>query len=319
MESARFSIRRGLCLLALLTALPAAGQQRVTLVVGTATAGGGFEVYGEVLAATVAGSDTSLTVLPRRTAGSVENIELLAAGAIDMALVQGETAHQALTANPGTNTPLRIVAAMHPTAGMFVVRVGSSYRRIEDLRGQAVAFGARGSGLVALARYVLDGMGLDMDRDFIPVLLDRAGDGPVMLSDGRVAALWGGGSGWPVFTAAMTAPGGGRFLAPDRDQIVRIRERHPFLQAQTLPADSFPGQPVAVESVGSWSFILARQDLPEHLVRRFCLALHAGQADFAAGLPQAKDTTAANTATVAPREFLHPGTRRCVDELGLLR
>jgi TRAP transporter TAXI family solute receptor len=319
MESARFSIRRGLCLMALLAALPVAGQQRAELVLGTATAGGGFEVYGEALAAAIAATDVSLAVRPRGTAGSVENVELLAAAAIDMALVQGETAHQALTTNAGKGTSLRIVAAMYPTAGMFVVRADSPYRRIEDLRGQPVAFGARGSGLVALARYVLDGMGLDMDRDFVPVLLDRAGDGPALLREGRVAALWGGGSGWPVFAAAMKAPGGGRFLAPDRRQIAGIRQRHPFLQAQTLPADSFPGQPAAVESVGSWSFILARPDLPEEVVHRFCRALHAGQARLAASLPQASDTTATNTAAAAPPEFLHPGTRRCLEELGLLR
>ena len=55
---------------------------------------------------------------------------------------------------------LRILAAMYSTAGMFVVRADSPARTIEDLRGRPVAFGAKGSGLVILARYVLDGLGL---------------------------------------------------------------------------------------------------------------------------------------------------------------
>jgi hypothetical protein len=54
-------------------------------------------------------------------------------------------------------------------------------RAIEDLRGKPVAFGAQGSGLVILARYVLDGLGLDRDRDFKAVFLERAGDGPAMV------------------------------------------------------------------------------------------------------------------------------------------
>src|SRR5260370_21589295 len=97
---------------------------------------------------------------------------------------------------------------MSSTPGMFVVRADSPARTIEDLKGRPVAFGARGSGLVLLARYVLDGLGLDQERDFQAVYLDRAGDGPAMVQDRRVAALWGGRVGWPGFTALCEAPRG---------------------------------------------------------------------------------------------------------------
>jgi hypothetical protein len=49
-----------------------------------------------------------------------------------------------------------------------------SNERVAGLKGQAVAFGARGSGLPILARYVLDGRGLDQERDFKAVFLDQA-------------------------------------------------------------------------------------------------------------------------------------------------
>ena len=128
--------------------------------------------------------------------------------------MQGEVAHEALTGIGRPPADLRILAAMYPTPGMFVVRADSPVRTIEDLRGKPVAFGARGSGLVILARYVLDGLGLDQERDFQAVYLDRAGDGPAMVLDGRVAALWGGGIGWPGFATVGRAPGGARFSRP---------------------------------------------------------------------------------------------------------
>ena len=315
----RASAWRRFWLLAILAALPALAQQRIDLVLGTATAGGGFEVYGKALAQTVTAVDPQLVVEPRNTAGSVENLALLKSGALDLGLVQGEAAHQAFTASAAETSPLRIVAAMYPTAGMFVVRADSLYRSIDDLRGKPVVFGARGSGLVLLARHVLDGIGLDMEKDFVPVLLERAGDGPALLRDGRVAALWGGGRGWPVFAAVMAAPGGGRFIAPNREQIDRIRARHPSLQLQTLAPDSFPGQSGAIESVGSWSFILARRSLSDDKAYRFCRALHLGAARFSERLPQARDTTIANTVAALPgREWLHPGARRCLAEQGIL-
>src|SRR6202008_4645638 len=158
--------------------------------------------------------------------------------------------------------------AMYPSPGMFVVRADSPYRTIDDLRGKPVAFGAQGSGLVILARYVLDGLGLDRDRDFKAVFLERAGDGPAMVLDGRVAALWGGGLGWPGFAAVANAPGGARFIAPDAAEAARIRAQPAFLKAMTVPAGSYPGQDAAIQSVGSWSFILARPTLAEDTAYR---------------------------------------------------
>jgi TRAP transporter TAXI family solute receptor len=287
---------------------------------GTATPGGGFPVYGEAVADTINQVDPTLEVRTRNTKGSTENVPLLEAGQLDLALVQGEVAHEALTGIGRAPADLRILAAMYSTPGMFVVRADSPSRTIEDLKGRPVAFGARGSGLIILARYVLDGLGLDRDRDFQAVLLDAAGDGPTMVMDGRVAALWGGGIGWPGFTAVARGPAGARFLVPDLDGIHRIQRKHPFLKLMTVPAGSYPGQTAELHSVGSWSFIMARPGLSDDVAYRLARALHRGESALGARLPQARETTAANTvAAVASPELLHPGVRRYLTELGLLR
>ena len=114
-------------------------------------------------------------------------------------------------------------------------------------------------------------------------------------------------------------PGGGRFIAPDSGQIDRIRARFPFLQVQTLPAASYSGQSQAIKSVGSWSFILARKDLSEVLVYRFCRALFRDQAQVDTRLPLVRETTMENTVAALPRrELLHPGAARYLQERGLL-
>jgi TRAP transporter TAXI family solute receptor len=209
---------------------------------------------------------------------------------------------------------------MYSTPGMFAVRGDSRYMTIQDLAGQPVAFGAKGSGLVILARYVLDGLGLDQNRDFQAVFLDRAGDGPAMVLDGRVAALWGGGIGWPGFIAVARGPAGARFLVPDLDGIRRIQAKHAFLKMMMVPAGSYPGQSGDLVSVGSWSFIMTRRDLPDDVAYRLARALHRGEAPLGARLAQARETTAANTVVAAPRpELIRAGARRYLAELGLLR
>ena len=295
---------------------PVTSRTRVSL--GTATPGGGFPVYGDAVAAVVNEMDDSLHVETRNTKGSTENVPLLEANQLDIALVQGEVVHEALNGIGRPPANLRVLSAMYSTAGMFVVRADSPHHTVDDLRRKPTAFGARGSGLVILARYVLDGLGLDQQHDFEPVYLDRAGDGPAMVLDGRVAALWGGGIGWPGFVAVARAPAGARFITPDADGIRRIQSKHPFLTTLTVPAGSYPGQDSPIVSVGSWSFIMARPTLPDDVVYRLARALHRGEAALAARLPQAAETTAANTvAAVTSRDLIHPGARRYLHEIGL--
>jgi TRAP transporter TAXI family solute receptor len=279
---------------------------------GTATPGGGFPLYGGAVAAVITAEDPTLDVQPTHTKGSTENVPLLEAGTLDIALVQGEVA---LDAPPS----LRVLAAMYPSPGMFVVRADSPCRTIDDLRGKPVAFGAKGSGLVILAKHVLDGLGLDRDRDFQAIFLDRAGDGPAMVLDGRAAALWGAGIGWPGFTTMANAAGGARFIAPDRDGIARILAKHAFLRPLVVPAGAYPGIDAPLPSVGSWSFIMTRPTLPDDVAYRLARALHRGEGRLARALDQARDTTAANTASAAAPERLHPGVARYLREIGALR
>ncbi|HXW24159.1 MAG TPA: TAXI family TRAP transporter solute-binding subunit [Xanthobacteraceae bacterium] len=295
-------------------------EHKTPVVLGTATPGGGFPLYGEAVTAVVNEIDASLALEPRNTKGSTENIPLLEAGKLDIALVTGEPAYEAFAGIGRARTDLKILAAMYSTPGMFVLRADNPARSIGDLAGKPVAFGARGSGLVILARYVLDGIGLDPDKDFRAVYLDHAGDGPPMVLDGRVAALWGGGLGWPGFAAVAAAPGGARFIAPDAGEQARIRAKHAFLKEMTVPANSYAGQAAPIVSVGSWSFILARPALAEDVAYRLARALHRGEAALGRRLAQARETTAANTAAAAPRlDLIHPGVLRYLREIGVIR
>ena len=141
-----------------------------------------------------------------------------------------------------------------------------------------------------------------------------------MVLDGRAAALWGGGSGWPGFTTMAQAPGGARFIAPTPDEIAQIRAKHSFLKALTIPAGSYPTQDQPIASVGSWSFVLARPTLDDEVAYRLARALHRGESDLGQKLAQARETTAANTATAAPNAaMIHPGVAKYLREIGALR
>ncbi|MEY9700943.1 TRAP transporter TAXI family solute receptor [Bradyrhizobium diazoefficiens] len=248
----RFAI---ILLAAALLLSPAAAQTggtaipTTTLSLGTATPGGGFPLYGNAFAEVMNAADPQITIAPRNTKGSNENIPLLEKGELDLALVAGEPAYEAFAGIGRAKVRLKILTAIYSNPGMFVVRADSPYKTIRDLVGQPVAFGAKGSGLPILARYVLDGLGLRQDEDFKAVYLDRAGDGPAMVEDGRVAALWGAGIGWPGFAAVASSASGARFIAPSAEEIARIRAKHSFLKPMIVPAGSYPKQAEPIASL----------------------------------------------------------------------
>src|SRR4051794_14214994 len=178
-----------------------AAQQ--VLVLGTATPGGGFPVFGAAFSEMVNAQEPALRIETRNTKGSTDNVPMLEAGQLDLGLVAGELASAAL-AKPGT--PLRIVAAMYSSPGLFVVKGDSPYRAIADLKGKPVVLGTQGSGLTVLGQTIVDSLGIPVQV----IKLEKAADGPVMLMDGRAEAVFGAGVGWPAF--ATLAKEGARFI-----------------------------------------------------------------------------------------------------------
>jgi TRAP transporter TAXI family solute receptor len=283
----------------------------VVLILGTATPGGGFPLYGAAFAEMVNAQEPRVRIEPRNTKGSTENVPLLEEGKVDLALVAGEIASAAL-AKPDTR--LRIVAAMYSSPGMLMVRGDSPYRSLSDLRGKTVVMGTQASGVTALGRTVLESLSIPVN----PIFLEKAADGPPMLTDGRADGLWGAGVGWPAFAAL--AKQGGRFIGPSPEEIKQILAKNPALQAVTLPAKSYAGQDAPLPSVGSWSYVLATDKLKDDTAFLLARAVHRAEGPLAARLEQARETTMVNTVAAAPRpELLHPGVRRYLREAKLDR
>lgn len=296
---------------------PRSARTRLTL--GTSPLGGGFTPFGDAFAATVMERDPGLAIEPVYTKGSTENIPLLEAGRLDLGLAGGEPTHEALTGLGRTPARIKIIAPMYPSAGMFVTPGASRARTIADLKGRPVIFGAAGSGLVVLARYVLAGLGLDMDKDFRPILLERDDLALPMLLDGRAAGLWGGGVAWPAFSALAHSPGGARFIVPDDRESAAILARFPFLKRLTVAPHTYAGQEQAIVSIGSWSVVLARAAMDDAIAYRLAKAVHEGEASMAARVASGRETRSINTWVAAARPAdIHPGVLRYLHDAGLV-
>lgn len=302
----------GLVLASLLIANPSLRAEPTQITLATATKGGGFKLYGSNAAAVINEVAPLLNIVAKNTKGSLENIGLLETGQFDLGLVQGVAAYEAFAGIGQKPANMKVIAAIYSSPGMFVVKADHPARSVEDLVGKPIAWGTKTSGLTLMARYIMDGLGLDRDTSFEPRFLKRAGDGPPLVLGGEVAAFWGAGIGWPGFKRVMAA--GGRFIGFTEEQVQKVTAKHTFLKSMVVPAGSYEGQSDPVQAIGVWSFLMARADLPDEIAYKLAKALDDGVEKLSSRLTQARETTPENTRSAAERSQIHPGALRYLDE-----
>jgi TRAP transporter TAXI family solute receptor len=287
---------------------------------GTSGEGGGFIVYAGAFVDAIKWANPSIGIKPVPTRGSVENVPLLQEGKLDIGLVFGEVAQELFNPREGVPTKLKVICTVYASPGMFVVRADTRHRTIDDLKGRPVVWNAKGAALALQARYVLDALDLDPDKDFEAIYTERMTDGPAMLLEGRASALWGSGNRWPGFVKVASDPRGARFITPDDKQIDRIVAKHNFMRRIAVPPGRYPGQSDPLLTVGSWSYVLARPYLDDSVGYALAAALH--KAEKAGGLfgGQIAESTVKNTLASLPRpDALQGGVELYYREIGAIK
>src|SRR5262249_17497233 len=100
-------------------------------------------------------------------------------------------------------------------------------------------------------------------------------------------------------------------------ELAQIRAKHSFLKALTIPANSYPGQTAPISSVGSGSYILGRNSLPDDVAYHLARTLHSVEGELCKKLPQACEPTAATTVAAAPdMAMIHRGVIKYLKEMG---
>ncbi|TAJ24345.1 MAG: TAXI family TRAP transporter solute-binding subunit, partial [Reyranella sp.] len=161
-------------------ALPGRGvaADPAKLRIGTGAEGAAFLLYGTALVDGLKSTGFGLDIANKPTRGTLENVPLLEKGELDIGFVSGEVTHELLAGVGRPPSRMKIISVMYPTAGMFAVRADSSFRSIADLRDRPVVWNSRGSGLAVQGRYIMDGLGLDPEKDFEPIYTERLSEGP---------------------------------------------------------------------------------------------------------------------------------------------
>ena len=123
------------------------------IVMATGEAGGAYATFGEAYRRRLAAFDVEVVL--KETAGSAESLELLRAGEVDVAFVQGGVATDA-----DREVAESLGSLFYEPLWIFL-REGPEVVRLTDLAGLRVAIGPEGSGTRAVASELLARNGVD--------------------------------------------------------------------------------------------------------------------------------------------------------------
>ncbi|HAB14201.1 MAG TPA: hypothetical protein DCE47_21165 [Planctomycetaceae bacterium] len=278
------------------TSLPS----RVTLATGPE--GGRYEQFMLQLGREL--EQRGVTVTQRRTAGSLEHLELLRSGQVDLALYQANPVQESTGSdrqeNAGSNR-VAFVANVYSEVAHLLVRSDAGISTPADLAGRRVSLAPEESGDHGMARMLLDHFGIataDVKAEFIDYLeLEDRFEARTLDAAFIVVGLDA-----PVLQS-LVGSGRCRLLSiPHRDALLR---RQPLIAGGTVPSGYFgvspsPRPEQQVETVSVHAQLLTGQEISGVLVKAVTEIvldpgfqkthrlgeLLAGQAEFARQQPE---------------------------------
>ena len=312
------SLWSSILLLAVLTSPGCApGDRPDVLALATAGTGGVYYVLGGSIAELWSRELPERDFVAEVTGGSVENLNLLLGGDVQVAFSMGTSAHEAFygTGSFSEREPRQVLAltTLYPNLLHLVTVEGTGVEGLADLAGRRVSVGAPGSGTEVAARTLLEGNGIGYD-DFQPQRLNF-NETASALRDGNIDAGFVS-AGPPTSAIVDLATARSVRLVPiGVAEVENAAVLDPTVTGDFFLPGTYPGQEFEVETLSTPNLLVVHTDMSEELVYDLIQSLFAVQAELAGVHPAARHISAEYTLGASPIP-LHPGSVRYFVEAG---
>ena len=239
------------------------------LTIGTADSGGTMYPVGSAIADVL--STDQLRINVGASTGSVMNIQNLADGQVDLALVSGDAAYTASHDPNGNGSELRAIAAVFTSVSNWVAPVSTGASYIHDLKGMRIGVGPENSTTELAALATIQVLGLDKSN----TTLDNCGlgAGTEQVIGGKLDAIHGF-SGIPIQGLThLTDQISCRVLSYTQEELDTILARHPIYTPAVIPAGTYAGQEEDIQTFGVKALLCVNSSMDEELVRSLTQAL----------------------------------------------
>lgn len=296
------------------TAASAASDKLETKFVTIATGGasGPYNIIGTSLAEIYA-KTFGVNAKTQTTGASVENVNLLTQGKVDMVLALSDVVTNAVEGTEDFKEPItniQQVAVLYPNVIQIVASEKSGIKNIEDLKGKRIAVGDQGSGTEVNARTLLEGFGITYDD----IKVDYLGfaDAADAMKAGKIEAAFFS-SGLPNSSLLELEQGIKlQLVTINQDKLKQIIENKPYFKTFEIPAGTY-GNDAAIPTTAVMNALLIRSDISEEDGYKLTKALFENLDGLKNAHQAANDINleTAQEGMVAP---IHPGAKKYYEE-----
>lgn len=265
------------------SAAGSAAKQSLTL--GTGGTTGTYYAVGGVMS-TVLGDKLSLSSLTVTSTGaSKANIQLIADGEADLAIVQNDVMYYANTGTDlfeaeGKYDSFSAVCGMYDET-VQLITTNANIKSVEDLKGKTVCVGDAGSGTEFNAKQVLDVYGLSFDD--IKVVNASFGDSTDSLKDGKIDAAFIVAGAPTTAVVDLSTSADVYIINIDDEHSSKLMEDYPFYTKTTIPAGTYDGQEEDAQTVSVRATLIASNELSEDVVYELVKAMFDNKDALIAG------------------------------------
>jgi TRAP transporter TAXI family solute receptor len=255
------------------------------------------------------------------TAGSVYNLNTIAAGELDMGVVQSDWQYHAYRGSSrfeekGPNKDLRAVFSVHPEPFTVVARADSGIKHFEDLKGKRVNIGNPGSGQRGTMEVVMKAYGWTK-KSFKLASELKSVEQAKALCDNKIDAI--------VFTVGH--PSGSiqeavtscnSVLVPvTGKKIDKLVKKNDYYRTATIPGGMYRGNPNDVQTFGVGATFVSSAKVPEDVIYNVVKAVFENFDDFKKLHPAFKVLKKEEMIKDGLSAPLHNGAKKYYKEAGL--
>lgn len=258
------------------------GRSSRFLSLGTAGTGGIYYPLGGAIASRLSIIDSAHRYTAEVTGGSVENVNRVVAGEMDLGFSMATTVYEAYHGGTDFDAPLaslRIAAPLYANVAHVLVSGRSGLRSVSEFAGRRVSVGAPGSGTEQLARHVLEAH--DVSYDDIAVRYLSFRESADALKDGAIdAAIIS--VGYPAAAVLeATTTGDTRLLSIDSATRDRLVEQYPYYAHGSIPQGTYPAAAEDIPTIAVMNWLVTTESLDASVVRHLLDILRDQRAELA--------------------------------------
>jgi len=255
-------------LAALASAAPASAQNR-TLSIVTGGTGGVYYPLGGGLANVLSKQVPGLQATAEVTGGSVDNLKLIGTGKADVAFTMADASLDAARGEDkfkGNKVDHRALAVLYPNRMHVVTIEATGIKTMADLKGKRVSTGSPGSATEVMAFRVLEGAGLDKDKDIRRERLGAA-ESTNAIKDRKIEAyFWVGGLPTAAVTDLGATPGVKLKLVDSAQSVPKMNDKYgPLYSVGVIPAKTYPGQDAENRIAVVWNILVVPATMSDDL------------------------------------------------------